>query len=301
MTQLAFIFPGQGSQKQGMLWDIYQKSTLVQDTFNEANDALETDLWQICQHDADKLNQTEITQPILLTASVALWRVWQAEGQSLPVIMAGHSLGEYSALVCADAMQFADAVKVVSQRGQFMQMAAPKDAGAMSAIIGLDDAKVIELCAQATEGQIVSAVNFNSPGQVVIAGDKAAVERANALAKAAGAKRTLMLSVSVPSHCALMMSAAQRLADVLADVEISAPQIPVIHNVDVAAYTNPDAIREALVKQLYSPVRWTETIGVMVQQGVTDFVECGPGKVLVGLNKRIDKALNTTQFEGVMV
>lgn len=291
---LAFVFPGQGSQSVGMLAELAAAHPVVRDTFAEASQALGYDLWQLTlDGPADELNQTHITQPAMLTAGVATWRVWQEKDGKAPVVMAGHSLGEYTALVCAGALAFADGVALVAERGRFMQEAVPVGTGAMAAILGLEDAQVLEACAGAAQGQVVSAVNFNSPGQVVIAGHAAAVERAMEAAKAMGAKRALPLPVSVPSHCALMQPAAERLAERLAGIALQAPQIPVINNVDVAAATTPDAMRQALARQLYSPVRWVETVQKMSADGVDTLVECGPGKVLVGLNKRIVKEMKT--------
>ncbi len=289
---LAFVFPGQGSQSVGMLADLAATYTQVADTFAEASEVLGYDLWKVVQDGpSDDLNQTHITQPAMLSAGVAVWRIWQDKGGALPAVMAGHSLGEYSALVCAGSMAFRDAVGVVSDRGKFMQAAVPAGEGAMAAILGLDDEVVIALCDEAAEGQVVSAVNFNSPGQVVVAGSSAAVQRAVELAKEKGAKRALLLPVSVPSHCALMKPAAEQLAERLSGIEINAPAIPVINNVDVARAEQGDAIRDALVRQLYSPVRWVETIRDMQSQGVDKLIECGPGKVLVGLNKRIERKM----------
>lgn len=290
--KLAFVFPGQGSQAVAMLADFAEES-VVQDAFAEASAALGYDLWQlVAEGPAEKLNQTNFTQPALLTASVALWRLWQANSDVTPEVLAGHSLGEYSALVCAGVLSLAEGVKLVEKRGEYMQAAVPAGTGAMAAVIGLDDQAIIDACAQAQEQEVVSAVNFNSPGQVVIAGHKAAVERAGALCKEAGAKRVLPLPVSVPSHCALMKEAADKLAQAFNDVTFSAPKIPVINNVDVLAADSIDAIKDALIRQLYSPVRWTETIEALAKQGVTTMFEVGPGKVLQGLVKRIDKSVN---------
>ena len=286
----AFIFPGQGSQSVGMLAGLAKSHSIVTNTFNEASNALGYDLWALVQDGpADDLNQTDRTQPAMLTAGVACWRVWQEQGGAMPSMMAGHSLGEYTALVCAGAMSLTDAVTLVADRGRFMQDAVPAGEGAMAAVLGLDDDAVIAVCSDAAEDDVLSAVNFNSPGQVVIAGSTAAVERATVVAKERGAKRALVLPVSVPSHCALMEPAAAKLAQRLAGIEISSPQIPVINNVDVAWPTEPDAIRAALVSQLSNPVRWVETINNMAAEGVSTVVECGPGKVLTGLNKRINK------------
>lgn len=293
-TQLAMVFPGQGSQSVGMLAALGAEHELVIDTFREAGTVLGYDLWQLVQEGpAEMLNQTDRTQPAMLAAGVAVWRAWIAAGGARPALMAGHSLGEYTALVCAGALDFTDAVALVAERGRRMQAAVPAGSGAMAAILGLEDEQVIELCRQAEEGEVVAAVNFNSPGQVVIAGNTAAVERAMALAKAAGAKRALPLPVSVPSHCSLMQPAAEAFAASLAGVEIKVPEIPVLHNVDVQAHPDPDAIRAALAQQLYSPVRWVETVQAMGRQGIHRCLEMGPGKVLAGLNKRIDKALDT--------
>lgn len=290
----AFVFPGQGSQSVGMLSELAGQYPLVQEIYTEASEALGYDLWQLVQDgpEAD-LNQTHITQPAMLAGGVAVWRVWQAEGGAAPAVMAGHSLGEYSALVAAGSLTLADAVTLVADRGRFMQEAVPAGVGAMAAILGLDDEQVIAVCAEAAQGEVVSAVNFNSPGQVVVAGHASAVERAVTLAKAAGAKRALVLPVSVPSHCSLMAPAAERLAERLAAIAIAAPAIPVINNVDVKAETAADAIRDALRRQLFMPVRWVEIINAMAAQGVDNMVECGPGKVLVGLNKRINKEMGT--------
>ncbi|WDD97010.1 ACP S-malonyltransferase [Thalassomonas actiniarum] len=290
-NNLAFVFPGQGSQAVGMLAD-FAENDIVQATFSQASQALGYDLWQLAaQGPAEKLNQTQFTQPALLTASVALWRLWQSQSSAKPAVLAGHSLGEYSALVCAGVLSLEDAVKLVEKRGLLMQACVPEGVGAMAAIIGLADQSIIDACAEAEQGEVVAAVNFNSPGQVVIAGHKEAVARAGDLCKAAGAKRVMPLPVSVPSHCALMKDAADKLAVELENITFTAPNIPVINNVDVKVEDDVAAIKQALVKQLYHPVRWTETIEKVAAQGVTDVVEAGPGKVLQGLLKRIDKSL----------
>lgn len=288
----AYVFPGQGSQAVGMLADVAAVYPQVEATFAEASAVLGYDLWQLVQAGpAEKLNETHRTQPALLAASVALYRVLEAQGVVAPDWMAGHSLGEYSALVCSGCMEFTDAVALVAKRGEFMQQAVPAGVGAMAAIIGLDDALVEEACAAAAGDQVVSAVNYNSPGQVVIAGHAEAVQRAGNACKERGAKRALPLPVSVPSHCALMQPAAQQLAVELGKITLRTPNIPVVNNVDVKEERDSDAIRDALVRQLYSPVRWTETVQHLVKQGVTEVYEIGPGKVLTGLNKRIDKSL----------
>lgn len=289
---LAFVFPGQGSQSVGMLKELAEQYSEVEATFKEASEVLAYDLWEIVQNGpAEKLNQTDVTQPAMLSAGVAVWRIWQAKGGAKPVMMAGHSLGEYTALVCAGALDFADAVKLVAERGRLMQTAVPTGEGAMAAILGLEDDAVRQVCEEAAEGEVLSAVNFNSPGQVVVAGQKTAVERALKVAKDKGAKRALLLPVSVPSHCALMKPAAEKLAVILAQVEIREPAIPVINNVDVQTENGADEIRAALVKQLHSPVRWVETIRKMADDGVDRLIECGPGKVLTGLNKRIERGM----------
>jgi [acyl-carrier-protein] S-malonyltransferase len=263
---------------------------VVVETFQEAGDALDYNLWALTQNGSEEeLNQTARTQPAMLAAGVAVWRVWNALDGVQPSVMAGHSLGEYSALVCAGSLDFADAIRLVEKRGQLMQAAVPAGVGAMAAILGLGDDAVRQACADSAQGDVVEAVNFNAPGQVVIAGSKAAVERAAEAAKAAGAKRAVLLPVSVPSHSSLMMPAAERFAEILANIAIQAPSIPVINNVDVKAESNPSKIREALVRQLHNPVRWVETIRQFAAQGVETIVESGPGKVLVGLNKRIVK------------
>lgn len=295
MTKLAWVFPGQGSQSVGMLSSLAAHYPIVQDTFKIASDVLGYDLWELVQSDSQqKLGQTHITQPALLSASYAIYKVLQEAGADKPDYLAGHSLGEYSALVCAGVIEFSDAVKLVEARGQFMQQTVPEGVGAMYAIIGLDDALVLASCQQAeTETQqVVSAVNFNSPGQIVIAGNTDAVAMAGELCKKAGAKRALPLSVSVPSHCALMKPAADKLANSLNQIQFNTPQLPVINNVDVASPSEPELIKQALVKQLYSPVRWTETVQKMASLGVKNIYELGPGKVLTGLVKRIDKSLH---------
>ncbi len=292
MTQkLAIVFPGQGSQSVGMLSELVQHD-IVKQTFAEVSAALGYDLLALVADgpEAD-LNETQRTQPALLTASVAVWRLWQQQGGSMPAYFAGHSLGEYSALVCGGVLSLADAVRLVEKRGNYMQQAVPAGVGGMSAIIGLDDSAIATACAEAAEGEVVAPVNYNSPGQVVIAGHKAAVERAGELCKAAGAKRALPLPVSVPSHCALMRPAAEQLAVDLAALHFTTPQVPVVNNVDVSIAVDGAAIKDALIRQLYSPVRWTETINWLASQGVTDVIELGAGKVLSGLIKRIDKNL----------
>ncbi|HDZ3713274.1 TPA: ACP S-malonyltransferase [Vibrio vulnificus] len=300
MSKFAIVFPGQGSQAVGMLADLGEQYEIVKQTFAQASEALGYDLWALVQNGpAEDLNQTFRTQPALLASSVAIWRVWQELGLAQPENLAGHSLGEYSALVCAGVIDFQEAIKLVELRGQLMQEAVPAGTGAMYAIIGLDDEAIAKACEEAAQGEVVSPVNFNSPGQVVIAGSKDAVERAGALCKEAGAKRALPLPVSVPSHCALMKPAAEKLAVALESIEFNAPQLPVINNVDVVAETDPAKIKDALVRQLYSPVRWTESVELMSSQGVEKLLEMGPGKVLTGLTKRIVKSLEAAAVNDV--
>lgn len=288
MSKFAVVFPGQGSQTVGMLADLAAQFPIVEQTFAEASDALGYDLWKLVQEGpAEELNKTWQTQPALLAASVAIYRVWQQENGAQPAMMAGHSLGEYSALVCAGVLDFKQAIRLVELRGKLMQEAVPAGTGAMSAIIGLDNDAIAKACEESAQGEVVSPVNFNSPGQVVIAGNKDAVERAGVACKAAGAKRALPLPVSVPSHCALMKPAADKLAIALQGIAFNAPQFPVVNNVDVKAETSPDAIRDALVRQLYSPVRWSESVEFMAGEGIEHLLEVGPGKVLTGLTKRI--------------
>ena len=291
---VAFVFPGQGSQSIGMLNTLADTYPQVRETFAEASAALGYDLWAIVSSGLeDKLNQTETTQPAMLSAGVAVWRVWQVEKGAQPVIMAGHSLGEYTALTCAGALDFSDAVKLVADRGRFMQEAVPAGQGGMAAIVGLDDEQVQALCGQAAQGEILAAVNFNAPGQVVVAGTAGAVARAVEQAKGAGAKLAKILPVSVPSHCALMHPAALRMRERLQSVTIKPATIPVLHNVSVKSESNAQGIRDALVQQVESPVRWVETIRYMAAMGVGKLVECGPGRVLTGLNKRIVKDVPT--------
>ncbi len=290
---LAFVFPGQGSQAVGML-NAFAEVAVVRDTLAEANAVLGFDLAAlIADGPKEDLDATINTQPAMLVAGVASYRAWLAAGGAQPAVVAGHSLGEYSALVAADALSFADALRLVRLRAEAMQAAVPAGQGGMAAILGLDDEAIHAACLQAAQGEVVEAVNFNSPGQVVIAGSKAAVERACELCKAAGAKRALPLPVSVPSHCALMKPAAEKLAAALAEIEIQAPRIPVLHNADVLAYQDPAQIKDALARQLYSPVRWVETVQKLQADGVTVVAECGPGKVLAGLNKRIVDGLQS--------
>jgi len=292
-AKLAFVFPGQGSQSLAMLAEHGAQQPLIIDTFAEASAALGYDLWALCQQGPQELlNQTDKTQPAILAASIALWRLWLAEGGARPAFVAGHSLGEYSALVAAQSLGFAEALKLVERRGQLMQEAVPAGQGAMAAILGLDDAQVVAACAEAELGEVVSAVNFNTPGQVVIAGSAAAVERAIAACKAHGATRAMPLPVSVPSHCALMRPAAERFAQSIAEVSWQAPQIPLVQNVSAAVVADLDTLKRDLLAQLYNPVRWVESIQCLAAQGVTDLIECGPGKVLGGLNKRCVKELN---------
>lgn len=297
-TSLAFVFPGQGSQSLGMLAEIGAQQPLIRDTFSEATDALGYDLWALTQQGPEEqLNQTDKTQPAILAASIALWRLWQAETGAQPAFVAGHSLGEYSALVAAGSIGFAEAIKLVELRGQLMQQAVPAGQGGMAAILGLEDADVLAACAEAANGEVVSAVNFNAPGQVVIAGGAAAVERAIEACKARGAKRAMPLPVSVPSHCALMRPAAEKFAEAVAALNWQAPQIALVQNVSAAVPADLDSLKRDLLAQLYSPVRWVETIVLLAEQGVTDLVECGPGKVLAGLNKRCVKGINTHNLE----
>jgi [acyl-carrier-protein] S-malonyltransferase len=285
--KLAFVFPGQGSQALGMM-NGFAAHPVVRETFAEASDALGDDLWQLVEDGpAEALSLTTNTQPVMLTAGVAIYRAWLASGGAKPTVVAGHSLGEYTALVAAGALAFADAVPLVRFRAQAMQDAVPPGVGAMAAIMGGDDDAVAAACTEAAQGQVVEPVNFNAPGQVVIAGHREAVERAIALAKQKGAKRGVLLPVSAPFHSSLLKPAADKLAARLAQVTFAPPVIPVIHNVDVAEHSAPDAIRAALAQQAASPVRWTATVQYMAALGVTHVVECGPGRVLAGMNKRI--------------
>lgn len=286
---LAFVFPGQGSQSVGMLQELAADHPEILNTYQEASEVLGYDLWKlVVDGPAEQLNRTEYTQPAMLAAGVAAWRVWCVSSPIRPAWMAGHSLGEYSALVCAGSLGFTDAVGLVAERARLMQSAVPAGVGAMAAIIGLDDARVVDICKQiSTADALVTAANFNAPGQVVVAGHKSAVEQCSEAAKKAGAKRAVLLPVSVPSHCPLMTEAAARFAERLAATPITSSQISVVHNADVSVQSESGAIRERLAQQLYSSVRWSETISSLVDQGVTRFVECGPGKVLAGLGKRI--------------
>ena len=287
-TGFALVFPGQGSQSVGMM-QAWSDVPVVRDTFVQASDALGENLWQmVTEGPLETLNLTVNTQPAMLAADVAIFRAWREQGGAMPAVTAGHSLGEYAALVVAGALDFSDALRLVRLRADLMQSAVPENTGAMAAILGLDDVTVRAVCQEAAEHLVLEAVNYNSPGQVVIAGHRLAVERGMALAKERGAKRALLLPVSVPSHCALMRPAAQTLAGALAEVAVSVPVIPVLHNADVAAYRDPQQIRDALARQLYSPVRWVETVAKMASDGVVQVAECGPGKVLAGLMKRIE-------------
>lgn len=291
MTQsLALVFPGQGSQQIGMLRELAERYSVVRTTFDEASEALGYDLWHIVQEGPEeKLNATACTQPALLTASVAIWRVWQELEGPRPSMMAGHSLGEYSAMVCSGALGFAEGVRLVRLRGEAMQDAVPAGVGAMAAVLGLDDAAVEQACRDAAQSEVVSAVNYNSPGQVVIAGHEAAVDRAIALCQEAGAKRALPLPVSVPSHCALMQPAAERVEAAMAELEFKLPRYDVYQNVNAEVPTSTDVLQQRLVEQLYRPVRWTDCVNAMFGEGAGVFIECGPGKVLTGLNKRIQR------------
>lgn len=291
--QFAMLFPGQGSQTVGMLSAMAQVQPAVRETYAEASAALSYDLWKlVSEGPADQLDRTECTQPALLAAGVAVWRAWRAQGGPEPVAMAGHSLGEYSALVCAGALGFADALRLVRRRGQLMQAAVPAGVGAMAAIVGLDDDAVRALCIACAQGEIVEPVNFNAPGQVVVAGHRGAVERAVAEGKTRGARLARLLPVSVPSHCSLMLPAAEALAQDLESVEVRPPAVPVLHNLDAGPRGQPEAIRQALVAQLHSPVRWVETVQALHMQGCQVMLECGPGKVLAGLVKRIEKSVS---------
>ncbi len=284
--KFAFFFPGQGSQSVGMMQGLADIA-VVRQTFNEASEILGQDFWTMVTEPNEALNQTANTQPLMLTAGVATWRAWQEKSSLSPSIMAGHSLGEYTALVASGALAFDDALPLVRYRAEVMQNAVAEGVGAMAAILGLDDETVRQVCAEGAQGEVLEAVNLNSPGQVVIAGNRAAVERGMELAKAKGAKRALGLPVSVPSHCALMKPAAEALAEYLQNVPMTASNVPVIHNADVLAYIDISQMKDALVRQLYSPVRWVETVQSAYNQGVTNSAECGPGKVLAGLTKRI--------------
>ena len=286
MNQFAFFFPGQGSQSVGMMSG-FADNPVIKQTFVEASDILGVDFWSMANEPNELLNQTQHTQPLMLAAGIATWRAYQQAGGKQPSIFAGHSLGEYAALVAAGALSYAEALPLVKYRAEVMQSAVPEGVGAMAAILGLDDEAVRAVCLEAAQGEVCEAVNLNSPGQVVIAGNKAAVERGMEIAKAKGAKRALPLPVSVPSHCALMKPADEKLAEYLSTVSVKTPQIPVLHNADVASYVNADEIKQALVRQLYSPVRWVETVQAIYATGVTNTAECGPGKVLTGLTKRI--------------
>ena len=296
--QLALVFPGQGSQKVGMLAELGESFSIIKDTFAEASEALAYDMWDLIQNgEQEQLNLTETTQPVLLTASVAVWRLWCEQGGLRPSLLAGHSLGEFSALVCAGALNFADAVRLVRARGQYMQTAVPVGEGAMAAVLGLEDAQIVEICAQASSAGVVEAVNFNSPGQVVIAGQVAAVDQAIELLKAAGAKRAMPLPVSAPFHTSLMRPAGDKLALALAAISVQQPNIPVVHNVHGKTESDPAVIKALLVEQIYSAVKWVDCVETMLAAGITHTIECGPGKVLSGLNKRINKSLNCSNID----
>ncbi|MGC8503855.1 MAG: ACP S-malonyltransferase [Acidithiobacillus sp.] len=298
LGSIAFVFPGQGSQSLGMLADLASIHPLVQEVFADASAALGVDLWQLAQEGpVERLNQTRLTQPAMLAAGYAVYRVWEEEGGSAPDFVAGHSLGEYTALVVAEALDFADAVRLVAERGRLMQEAVPEGMGGMAAVIGLGDDEIRQLCQQEAQGDVLAPANFNAPGQVVVAGTQAAVERLMEAARAVGAKRVVPLPVSVPSHCALMQGAAEAFRVPLAATTLRRPKVMVVHNVDVQSHNDDAAIREALVRQIYSPVRWTESIRYLARQGATTFLELGPGRVLSGLGKRIEPSLTMLHVE----
>jgi len=300
MSKLALVFPGQGSQKIGMLAELAAQYSLIEETFNEASEVLGYDMWGLIQSGSQEdINLTERTQPILLASSVAIWRLWNANGGPQPIRLAGHSLGEWSALVCSNAVGFADGLRIVQARGQYMQQAVPVGEGAMAAIIGLDDQTIIDACATATSGDVVNAVNYNAPGQVVIAGSTAAVNRAIENCKEAGAKRALPLPVSAPFHTSLMKPAADKLAEIVDAVDFSAPDVPVIHNVHAQTESDPDNIRKLMLEQIYSPVKWVDCVKQLKQSGADTLIECGPGKVLSGLTKRIDRELQAMATDSV--
>ena len=298
---LAIVFPGQGSQSKNMLADFYDGFTVFKDTITEASDALGFNLWEtITAEDQSQLNKTEFTQPAIVACSVGLWNVYKQETGLMPKYLAGHSVGEYSALVAASSISLAEAVNLVSKRGKFMQLATPEGVGAMAAIIGLKDEDVFDVCKNASsENSVVTPANFNSPGQVVIAGHKEAVLNAESLAKEKGARRFLVLEVSVPSHCGLMQSAADKLAQELDNITFNTPEIPVIHNYDVSEHKDSRSIKDALVKQLYSPVKWTQTVEFFANNEIEQIIECGPGKVLTGLNKRIAKQIESKSINDI--
>lgn len=298
--KLAFVFSGQGSQKVGMLSEVAASHAVVGRTFGEASEVLGYDLWDLCQRgEQEQLNSTEVTQPLLLTSSVALWRVWQERGGAVPALLAGHSLGEWSALVCAGVVAFPDAVDLVRKRGAYMQTAVPKGEGAMAAVLNLEDDTILDVCRQSSDVGVVEAVNFNSPGQVVIAGHVAAVEKASELLKAAGAKRVLPLPVSAPFHTSLMKPAAEKMASHIAATLFSAPLIPVVHNVHARTESDPEAIKQLMIQQIDSPVLWVDCVNALRNAGIETVLECGPGKVLCGLCTRIDKSLNAIGIEDI--
>lgn len=300
MSQLAFVFPGQGSQKIGMLAELADQYPSVKETFDQASDALGYNMWDLIQQgEQEEINLTERTQPILLASSVAIWRLWNEHKGAQPSQMAGHSLGEWSALVCSGVVDFADGLKIVRARGQYMQQAVPVGEGAMAAIIGLDDQAILDACKNSQSQGVVDAVNFNAPGQVVIAGSSAAVEAAMDLCKEAGAKRALPLPVSAPFHTSLMKPAADNLADLVNSVSFSAPQVPVIHNVHAQTESDPETIKALMLEQIYSPVKWVDCVKQLKNNGATTFAECGPGKVLSGLTKRIDREISSLSTDNV--
>ena len=294
---LAIVFPGQGSQSVGMLAALAETEPVVRETFAEASEVLGYDLWELCRNgpEAD-LGATERTQPAMLAAGVATWRAWRTRGGPRPEAMAGHSLGEYTALVCGNALDFRVAVDLVRFRGQVMQAAVPRDAGAMAAILGLDEAEIEAACREAAQGEVVEAVNFNAPGQVVVAGHKTAVQRAIEAAKARGAKRAVLLPVSVPSHSSLMRGAAEKLAQRLAETALRMPDVADVYTVGVRTHESEEGIRRALEEQLFSPVRWADTVRAMIAKGATTLIECGPGKVLTTLNRRVERRADLTML-----